>query len=138
MGTASHSIDIAAEAARVWELVGDFHGLPRWNAGLAESRPEDGGQVRYLVRKAGGHVRERLIARDDAARTITYTIFESGLPIGRHVATMQVVGKGKESTVNWSCEFESKGPPEAEVAAIFKQIFTGGLSNLKAMLENGT
>ena len=138
MGTASHSIDIAADPAKVWELVGDFHGLPRWNAGLAESRSEDGGKVRYLVRRAGGHVRERLIARDDAKRTITYAIFESGLPIGRHVATMQVVGKGMESKVNWSCEFESTGPPEAEVVAIFKQIFTGGLSNLKAMLENGT
>lgn len=138
MGTASHSIDIAADPAKVWELVGDFHGLPRWNAGLAESRSEEGGKVRYLVRRAGGHVRERLIGRDDAKRTITYTIFESGLPIGRHQATMQVVGKGNETTVNWSCEFESKGPPEAELTAIFKQIFTGGLSNLKALLENGT
>ena len=138
MGTASQSIDIAADPAKVWELVGDFHGLPRWNAGLAESRSEEGGKVRYLVRRAGGHVRERLIERDDAKRTITYTIFESGLPIGRHQATMQVAGKGNETTVNWSCEFESKGPPEAELVAIFKQIFTGGLSNLKAMLENRT
>ncbi len=138
MGSASQSVDIAADPAKVWELVGDFHGLPRWNAGLAESRSEEGGKVRYLVRRAGGHVRERLIARDDAKRTITYSIFESGLPIGRHVATLQVVGRGTESTVNWSCEFESKGPPEAELSTIFKQIFTAGLSNLKAMLENGT
>ncbi len=29
MGTASHSVDIAADPARVWELVGDFHGLQR-------------------------------------------------------------------------------------------------------------
>ena len=138
MRTVTQTVDIETDPAKVWAIVGDFNALPAWNPGLASSELEEGGKVRYLVRRAGGHVRERLIERDDARRLIRYSMFETGLPVSRHAATMQVAARGKGSTVTWSCEFESKGPPDAEVAAIFKQIFTGGLSNLKAMLENRT
>lgn len=138
MGTASHSIDIDADPAKVWALVGDFNGLPRWNPGLADSRLEDGGKLRILTRRTGDQVRERLLEQDDAHRRVRYSIIESGLPVGRHAATIEVVPRGKGATVNWSCEFESKGPPDAELAAIFKQIYTGGLSKLKSLLENGT
>jgi uncharacterized protein YndB with AHSA1/START domain len=137
MGTVTQSIDIAAEPSKVWAIVGDFNGLPAWNQGLASSALEEGGKVRYLVRRVGGHVRERLIERDDARRLIRYSMFETGLPVSRHMATMQVTPKGKGSTMTWSCEFESKGPPDTEVAAIFQQIFAAGLSSLKTLLENG-
>lgn len=138
MGSHAQTIDIDADPAKVWAVVGDFNGLPAWNPGLASSQLEDGGNVRLLVRRAGGHVRERLVERDETQRVIRYSIFESGLPVSRHLATMQVQPRGKGSTVTWSCEFESKGPPDAEVAAIFRQIFTGGLSSLKTLLENRT
>jgi hypothetical protein len=37
--------------------------------------------------------------------------------------------------VNWACEFESKGPPDAELEALFRQIFSVGLASLKEKLE---
>ena len=134
MATASHSIEIAADPAAVWDYVGDFNGLPRWHPGVAESKLEEGGKVRRLKLKNGGVNVERLLERDDARHICRYSITESGLPVRQHAATIAVLGNERGSTVNWACEFESKGPPDAEIAAIFKQIFTAGLSNLQALL----
>jgi hypothetical protein len=79
---------------------------------------------------------ERLLEHDEARRVCRYSITESALPIRRHAATIAVLGNERGSTVNWACEFESKGPPDAELEAIFRQIFATGLSSLKALLDN--
>jgi hypothetical protein len=135
MGSASHSIEIAADPAAAWDYVGAFNGLPRWHPGVLESTLEEGGKVRRLKLRNGGSNVERLLEHDEVRRVSRYSITESGLPIRGHAATIAVLGNERGCTVNWACEFESKGPPGAELEAIFKQIFAAGLSNLKALLE---
>jgi hypothetical protein len=136
VGTASQSIEIAADPAAVWDYAGDFGGLHRWHPGVLETTMEDGGKVRRLKLRNGGTTVERLLEHDDVRRICRYSIVESALPIRQHAATIVVLGNERGSTVNWACEFESKGPPDAEIAAIFKQIFTAGLSKLKSVLDN--
>jgi hypothetical protein len=135
MGTASHSIDIAADPAAVWDYVGDFNGLHRWHPGVVKSTLEEGGKVRRLKLRNGSVNLERLLDHDDARRVSRYSITESALPLRRHAATIAVLGNERGCTVNWACEFESKGPPDAELEAIFRQIFAVGLANLKSLLE---
>jgi Polyketide cyclase / dehydrase and lipid transport len=135
MGHASHSIAINAEPAAVWTYVGDFNGLARWHPAIAASRLEDGGQVRRLALRDGGEFVERLLGHDDAQRSCSYSITESPLPVKRHAATIRVNATGKISTVDWRCEFESAGPPDADITTIFMQIFETGLGNLKTLLE---
>jgi carbon monoxide dehydrogenase subunit G len=135
MGTASHSIEIAADPAAVWDYVGDFNGLHRWHPGVLESALEEGGKVRRLKLKNGSTNLERLLEHDDARRITRYSITASALPLRRHAATIAVLGNERGSMVNWACEFESKGPPDAELEALFRQIFSVGLASLKEKLE---
>ena len=59
---------IDAPAARVWERVRDFNGLPRWHPRIRESRIENGeppdkvGCVRDFNLQNGDRIRERLLA----------------------------------------------------------------------------
>lgn len=135
MGDASLVINIEADAASIWDLVGDFNGMPRWHPGVAESVLEDGGRIRRLRLAHGAVVVERLMQHDADKRICTYSMAEGPLPIRAHSATIHVAGSGSRSTVSWVCEFESAGPPDAEIAPIFRQIFEAGLTNLKALLE---
>lgn len=133
-GSIKKSIVIPAGAAEVWSVVGDFNGLPRWNAGVERSDLSESGKRRTLTLKAGGSVVEDLVHRDDAVRSLSYTIVEGPIPVSRHKATIAVVERGpNSSTVQWSCEFEPKAAPVNTVAGIFTGIFEGGLKQLAAL-----
>ena len=135
MGHVALSMPINADAAAVWDYVGDFNGLPRWHPGVATSTLEDGGQVRHLTLQDGAELLERLLGRDDARRSYNYSITQSPLPIKRYSATIRVTAAGGGSQVDWSGEFESAGPPDEDVTAIFRGIYEAGLTNLKTLLE---
>lgn len=130
-GFVSKTVDLPASAGEVWALVGDFNGLPRWNPGVERSDLSNGGKRRTLTLKVGGSVVEDLLHRDETARTISYSIIESGVPVSSHRATMSVVDLGpKRCTVHWRCEFEPKGVDAATVEGIFSTILDRGLSQL--------
>ena len=130
-GSVSKTVDVAASAGEVWALVGDFNGLPRWNAGVERSDLSNGGIRRTLTLKTGGSVVEDLVHRDDAARSISYSIVEGPVPVTRHKATMTVIDRGStQSTVRWQCEFEPKGADAATIEGIFSTIFERGLKQL--------
>jgi uncharacterized protein YndB with AHSA1/START domain len=130
-GAVSRTIDLPASAADVWDVVGDFNGLPRWNAGVERSELSNGGKRRTLFLKVGGTVVEDLLVRDDAARAISYSIVESVVPVSSHKATMTVRESGTgQCAVQWTCEFEPKGVDAATVEGIFSTIFDRGLKQL--------
>lgn len=133
-GAVKKSVDLAAGAAEVWSVIGDFNGLPNWNAGLEKSELSEGGKRRTLTLKAGGSVVEDLVHRDEAGRSISYTIVQGPIPVSRHKATLAVIERGpNSSTVQWSCEFEPAGAPADTVAGIFSGIFEGGLKQLAGL-----
>jgi uncharacterized protein YndB with AHSA1/START domain len=133
-GSVEKSVDLPASAGEVWGIVGDFNGLPRWNAGVERSDLGNGGQRRTLTLKAGGSVVEDLVHRDDQGRSISYSIVEGPIPVKRHKATLSVSDRGpNQSTVRWRCEFESKDAPIELVEGIFSGIFESGLKQLAGL-----
>lgn len=133
-GSVTRTLDLPVGAEEVWGLLGDFNGLPRWNAGLEHSELSNGGKRRTLSLKAGGKVVEDLVHHDDAARTLSYTIVEGPIPVTRHKATLSVIDRAPGgSTVRWTCEFEPKGAPVDTVAGIFSAIFEDGLKQLAGL-----
>jgi hypothetical protein len=132
MEKVSRSIDVPAAAEEVWAVVGDFNGLPRWNAGVAASQLSHEGRRRTLALKSGGSVVEDLVEYDPAERRISYSFVETLMPVSRHKATLEVIDGGAGlCTVRWSCEFEPKEGADARaVAAVFTRIFDGGLREL--------
>jgi uncharacterized protein YndB with AHSA1/START domain len=133
-GSVIKTIDLPASAEEVWKVLGDFNGLPKWNAGVERSELSNGGKRRTLTLKVGGRVVEDLLERNDPGRSMSYSIIESAVPVGRHKATISVIDRGpNQSTVRWMCEFEPKGVPVETPTGIFSAIFEGGLKQLAAL-----
>ncbi len=95
------TVDVDAEPDKVWAVVGDFGGVS-WFPGIESARLE--GDVRVLG-MMGMEVRERLSAKDDAARSLTYGIV-GGVPVESHRATVTVEPAGSGSRVTWSVAVE--------------------------------
>jgi hypothetical protein len=135
-GTVTKTLDLPASASDVWEVVGDFNGLARWNAGVARSDLSNEGQRRTITLKAGGTVVEDLVDYDWAGRRCIYRIVESAVPVVQHRATISVVDRGPgRCTVQWSCEFYPRNTDVETVSAIFSGIFDRGLKQLEQMFR---
>ncbi len=131
---------IGAPAARVWEAIRDFNGLPSWHPAIAESRIEGGapadqvGCVRAFRLKDGGFIRERLLALSDYDLSCTYSILESPMGVENYVATLKLtpITDGERTFAEWSAEFDCAPEREAElVASIGGGVFQGGFDALK-------
>jgi Polyketide cyclase / dehydrase and lipid transport len=87
MAEGSTETTIAREPAAVWAVVRDFGGLEGWMPGIESCVVEGDDRVLGLI---GISVRERLTARDDDKRTLTYSIVESPMNLEHHEATIRV------------------------------------------------
>jgi uncharacterized protein YndB with AHSA1/START domain len=134
---------IDAPAAKVWERIRDFNGLPRWHPRIRDSRIENGepadrvGCVRDFHLQNGDRIRERLLGLSDYDMFCTYSILESPMPLTDYVATLRLtpVTEGDRTFAEWTAEFEC-APAEAEalIAGIGDNVFQAGFSALKRQL----
>jgi carbon monoxide dehydrogenase subunit G len=119
------AVDVTVHAApdAVWAKVGDFGGLREFFPGIESFRLE--GEDR-IIGMFGMEIRERLLSRDEATRTISYSVV-GGVPIERHVATITVAPEGDGSKVTWAYDVEP-----AEMAPVFGDTYMGALAALEA------
>jgi len=134
---------IEAPAARVWERVRDFNGLPRWHPAIRDSRIENGepadrvGCVRDFHLQNGDRIRERLLALSDYDYFCTYSILESPMPLTGYVATLRLtpVTDGNRSFAEWTAEFDCAAEQAEElVGNIGQNVFQAGFNALKRQL----
>jgi hypothetical protein len=134
-------LPIAAD--RVWEVVRDFNGLPEWHPAIERSEIEGGGaadsvgSVRRLQLSGGGVVRERLVALDDAQRSYTYDILESGFAVRSYRATIRVapVTDSGHSFVEWYADYDAEAADEADLERTFAEgVYLPGLNGLREHL----
>jgi hypothetical protein len=131
---------INAPAAKVWERVRDFNGLPRWHPAIRESRIENGepsdkvGCVRDFYLQNGDRLREKLLGLSDFDMFCTYSILESPMPLANYIATLRLtpITDGDRTFAEWSAEFDS-APEVADdlVSGIGGNVFQGGFESLK-------
>jgi len=126
MAERTAAIDIDASPEAVWALAGDFGGIGAWMPGLESCRVE--GEDRILD-TMGMTITERLVARDDATRAITYAIVD-GVPVESHQATVTVTEAGEGSHVTWVVD----ATPD-EMADLMQGVYQGTLEALKAHVE---
>ena len=146
---ASDTVTIEASASKVWAAAKDFNGLNTWHPALASDEIVEGtnnqvGAVRVLTLKGGGTVKEKLLAFDEKGHTFKYAIVESVLPVSHYTSTFVVksLGHGK-SSVTWSGRFKRKntgdnpadGENDKTAVDTANSVYSGGLNNLKKMLE---
>ena len=73
-------------------------------------------------------------ARDDAARSYTYEITKSGLPLQNYKSTITVNDAGGgNSEVVWSASFDPDIPAE-EAEGMIKGLYESSLATLKTLL----
>ena len=148
--TVEHSIVINAPPAAVWEVVGDFNGLPRWLSTITESRIVLGknrevGAIRSLTRANGTKVQEKLIAYEPWNMSLGYTYIGGQVGATDYFPTITVsdAGDGKSKVV-WKARFKrvaywtDEPPPgqdDATTLANFNKVYPMGLEALKKLVE---
>jgi carbon monoxide dehydrogenase subunit G len=126
MATGTAEIDINRPADDVWAVVGDFGGIGEWMPGIDSCRVEGDNRI---LETMGMTITEALVARDDAARSLTYSIV-GGVPIESHRAVITVTPTGDTSHVTW----EVDARPD-EMASFMTTTYQGSLDELKKRVE---
>ncbi|MDH3581612.1 MAG: SRPBCC family protein [Hyphomicrobiales bacterium] len=132
MPKVSMSTDLNVSADDLWKLVGGFNALPDWHPAVEKSELTEEGQTRTLSLAGGGTIVEKLEKVDDGARTYSYVIVDSPLPVANYTSTMTVSGEGANSTVEWSSEFDALGSEQDAISAV-QGVYQAGFDNLKKM-----
>ncbi len=134
---------IDAPAAKVWERVRDFNGLPRWHPRIRDSRIENGepadrvGCIRDFHLQNGDRIREKLLGLSDYDYFCTYSILESPMPLTDYVATLRLtpVTDGDRTFAEWTAEFDCAAEAaEGLVSGIGLDVFQAGFDALKRQM----
>jgi len=134
MAKVNMSVDINVAADKVWSLIGGFNDLSDWHPAVEKSELNENDSVRTLYLAGGGEIIEKLLNHDDNARTYSYAITDSPLPVAEYKAEIKVTEQTEgKSTVEWSAEFNADGASESEAEGVIKGIFQAGFDNLKKM-----
>lgn len=137
----SSVLDVPADA--VWSEIRDFNGLPRWHPAIKDSYiehqlPADKvGCIRNFTLKAGGRIRERLLALSDFDYSVTYSILESPMGVENYVATLKLgpITDGNRTFAEWTAEFDCAPARAKELARNIGQgVFQVGFDALKSRL----
>jgi hypothetical protein len=99
------SVEVSADAAQVWAVVGNFAGFDRFIPALShiETIGEGVSSLRKKCFKDGNLVVEQLNSRDEHARSMTWTTIYNTLGVANLWAAMNVeaLGTGK-SRATWT------------------------------------
>ena len=122
MAAGAVDVTIAATPDEVWEKVGDFAGIGEFFPGIESFRLEGDDRI---IGMFGMEIRERLLARDEESRVLTYSVV-GGVPIDSHTATISVEPDGSGSKVTWAYDVT----PD-EMAPIFGDTYKAALASLE-------
>ena len=135
------SVELGSAAEKVWEVTGDFNGLPKWHPSVESSvlEPAAGGVGRRVTNVGGTAGRreltERLVYFDAEAREYAYTIIAGPAPFADYVGRFRVLPRGPNR-----CVFEfvgrfraAPGRTDAEARERIQTFYEAGLANLPRM-----
>jgi mxaD protein len=122
MAAGAVDVTIAATPDEVWAKVGDFAGVEVLFPAIESFRLEGDDRI---IGMFGMEIRERLLARDEASRVLTYSVV-GGVPLESHTATISVEPDGDGSLVIWAYDVT----PD-EMAPIFGDTYKGALAALE-------
>jgi Polyketide cyclase / dehydrase and lipid transport len=143
MARAYASIILKAPVESVWNLLRNFNGLPAWAPAVARSKIEEGmdadvvGCVRSFYLHDGSHVRERLLALDDANYCFSYNFEKPAFPVKNYIATLRLypVTATNQTFAEWTATFDEAPGDEGKYERIVsKDVFAANFKNLNAVI----
>jgi hypothetical protein len=124
-------VDVAADPDAVWALAGDPGRIGDWFPPVTACEMD--GDVR-TVEMGGRTLVERIVDRDDAARSYSYSVLE-GIPgLTSHRATLSVAPAPGGSRVTWR-QTATSDDPEYDIEARLRGVLTSGLEGLRDAVE---
>lgn len=125
-------------ASAVWNMIGGFNELARWHPAVVKSEEigDKGGVVsRRLTLSDGGVILSELEEHDDKARTYSYSVVETMLPVAGYRVRLHVraLADGYSCTVAWTSEFEASGTPESDAVKLIRGLYEVGFDNLRRL-----
>ena len=145
MAKAYASTILKAPVEAVWALIRDFNGLPSWAPAIAKSKIEAGldadvvGCVRSFYTKSGDHIRERLLALDDANYTFTYNFEKPAFPVKNYIATVRLypVTHSDETFAEWISSFDEGSGDEGKYERIISnEVFATNWKSLTKIIKD--
>ena len=115
----------------VWWQVGGFCEISDWLPPIKDCDDwwENGTRYRKLTTTDGATVTEKLTAK--SARSYSYDIIESPLPVANYHATFSVMpAPGGGTIVDWTAHFQAHNATNAQAAAVMAGIFEAGLNHI--------
>ncbi len=142
-------IEINAKADDVWAKSGNYGDLGAWHPAVKKTEILEGdkdkkGSIRLLTLQDGGTIKERLTARDDKKKMLSYVIIEGVLPISHYASTFKVEPtKDGKTLVTWQGTFKrkdlsdkpAKGQTDDDATNTMTAVYKAGLDNLKKITE---
>lgn len=126
------AVEVAVPADAAWALAGDPARIVEWFPAVRSVAMD--GDVRTATMGNGAVLVERIVARDDAARTYSYEVV-SGIPgLTSHRATIRVAEAGTGSQVFWrqTATSEVEG---YDIESRLSGVMSAGLTGLRDRLE---
>lgn len=120
---------IAAPADVVWKVVSDAAAVSAWFPAVARSSSD--GSARSLHLHNGPVIEEEIVTNDQVLRRFQHSI-RSGLPLERHLATIDVLDDRDGALVVYGADVE---PPAA--ASMMAGLLSEALDGLKRFVEAG-
>ena len=127
MGDAVSEVSINRAPDEVWALVGQFGDLHTWMPGIESCEVEGDDRTLSMM---GMRIVETLRSRDDASRSISYSITGGDVPVDSHRATITVHPDGDASRVTWEVDVQ----PDS-MTDLMSGTYQSALEALKAKVE---
>jgi Polyketide cyclase / dehydrase and lipid transport len=128
--TVHRSVTVNKPTFWVWWQVGGFCEISDWLPLLSgcDDWWEDGARYRKLTTTDGATVTEKLTEK--SARSYSYDITESPLPVADYHATFSVTAVEGGTQIDWTAHFKAHNATNAEAAAVIAGIFEAGLNHI--------
>jgi hypothetical protein len=137
-------VDLDQSADRVWDLVGNFNGLPDWHPWVKASALEavPGGIGRRVTIDGGTagprDLVERLVSFDGPSREYAYTIVAGPAPFIDYVGRFRVLPKSPDScTLEFTARFRAaSGKTDPEATERIQTFYEAALAHLRIIAPN--
>ena len=134
---------INAAADEIWKTLSSFRDVEKYIPLVKSSTVEGSGvgakRTCIIPNESGGEgkIEEEIKSFDENAKTFSYSITSSPLPVENYLGTVKVTALGNDRCeVEWSSTFEPKGLPEEEVSKMINDVYVSAINGLKK-LHNG-
>lgn len=141
--TSAHALEVEvkkttnASVEAAWQEIGDWCGISTWHPAIEKCKKSirDGVAYRTLFLKGGGEVFEKQIEFNNSAKSYSYIIEKSPLPIQNYSAEMKAIKNGTGSTLIWKARFDAKGATDEDAKKTISGVFEAGLNSIVDRLK---